>query len=378
MGAWEKINSVWKNVQEVDLRPIRAEAERPLRLVLAGQAGGGVEDLAAMLNQDPWRPASQATAPLPVFGLDQAGEAGTADLVLLMLDERSHKARRVQKWLEGWSQAGRQLLVLIPLAPDTPNQAQALLPQMGDTTTVLPWPQEEADFFQGEFARAVLDALPGRHLALGRQVPGLRPAVAHKLINDTSFSNAAYSLSTGLAEIVPILDIPLNIADILVLTKAQALLVYRLGLALGLPTDWRYYTAELGGVVGGGFLWRQIARGLVGLIPVWGLLPKVAVAYAGTYTVGQVVLRWYHTGRQVSRKELRQMYRQSFEQGKVIAGELVSRVPRPRLSLRRRNKSPAALPEGRLACPHCGVDNEPDARFCKSCGQALDASAANS
>ncbi len=160
------------------------------------------------------------------------------------------------------------------------------------------------------------------------------------MINDTCFSNAVYSFSTGLAEIVPVLDIPLNIADILVLTKAQALMVYRLGLLLGLSTEWQYYLGELGSVIGSGFLWRQAARQLVGLIPVWGIIPKVAVAYAGTYVVGHAMLRWYQTGRHLTRKEIGALYRQAFDRGKKIAGNLRSRIPRPRL----RRSKPAALP----------------------------------
>jgi uncharacterized protein (DUF697 family) len=40
-------------------------------------------------------------------------------------------------------------------------------------------------------------------------------------------------LSTSLAELVPVLNIPFTIADMVVITKAQAFLVYRLGLSLG-------------------------------------------------------------------------------------------------------------------------------------------------
>ena len=76
--------------------------------------------------------------------------------------------------------------------------------------------------------------------------------IAHQLINETCFSNAVYSLTTGVAEVVPIFDIPLNITDMVVLTKAQAFLVYKLGLTLGFSTRWQDYLGEFGSVVGGG------------------------------------------------------------------------------------------------------------------------------
>jgi hypothetical protein len=45
-------------------------------------------------------------------------------------------------------------------------------------------------------------------------------------------------------------------------------------------------------VIGGGFLFRQLARELVGLIPIAGVAPKVAVAYAGTWAIGRAVGMW--------------------------------------------------------------------------------------
>ena len=181
---------------------------------------------------------------------------------------------------------------------------------------------------------------------------------------------------------VPVLDLPLNIADIAVLTKGQALLVYKMGLALGLPIDWQYYVTEFGGVIGGGFLWRQIARSLIGLIPAWGIIPKVAIAYSGTYVVGQVVLQWYLTGRHISREQMRELSRQAFDQGKAVAASLASLVPRPQLPrprlpqlLRprlwhRRPKEITLTLQGPI-CKNCNTQNDLDASFCKHCGQPL-------
>jgi uncharacterized protein (DUF697 family) len=87
---------------------------------------------------------------------------------------------------------------------------------------------------------------------------------------------------------VPVLNIPLNAADMLVLSKNQALLVYKLALAFGAPADFQAQMKEVLPVIGSGFLWRQVARQLVGLIPGFGIVPKVAVAYAGTYATGKL------------------------------------------------------------------------------------------
>jgi uncharacterized protein (DUF697 family) len=175
-----------------------------------------------------------------------------------------------------------------------------------------------------------------------------------------------------------------------ILTKNQLFLVYKLGLALGYSTRWQDYAAEFGGVLGSGFVWRQLARTLVGLIPVWGIAPKVAVAYAGTYVVGNAVLQWYLTGRHLSRQQMRQLYSQAQARGKALAQTLLSKAPRlrlpalrfPRIKLPRARlalprlpgrKSPRSrLPTDGLSCPQCGRSNATDARFCAYCGHPIE------
>ncbi len=222
----------------------------------------------------------------------------------------------------------------------------------------------------GQFAPAMIDSLPDLLLGLGRFFPLFRIPIAHYLINDTCFSNAAYAMSTGLAEMVAVLDIPITIADSIILTKSQAFLIYKLGLALGYSTRWQDYIAEFGGVLGGGFVWRQIARSLVGLIPIWGIIPKTGIAYAGTYVVGNVVLQWYLTGKQITGKQMKQLYAQASERGKSLAGNLLRRLPHPRLKFHLPKTRARLLPAPRKAhiCANCGKTSAKDASFCQYCG----------
>jgi uncharacterized protein (DUF697 family) len=216
----------------------------------------------------------------------------------------------------------------------------------------------------------VIDLLPHLLLGLGRYFPLFRIPIAHYLINDTCFSNAAYALSTGLAETVAVLDIPITIADSIVLTKSQAFLVYKLGLALGYSTRWQDYLAEFGGVLGSGFVWRQIARSLVGLIPIWGIVPKTAIAYSGTYVVGSVVLQWYQTGKHLSRSQVQQLYKQILPRARAQAKALFSRLPLPRLRLRLPQRKPRGrlpAPRKKQVCPKCGKTSAADASFCQYC-----------
>jgi hypothetical protein len=92
----------------------------------------------------------------------------------------------------------------------------------------------------------------------------------------------------------------------------------------------------------------------VGLIPVWGIIPKVAVSYAGTYVVGHAILQWYLTGRHLSPKQLRGLYVQAFAKGKEAARRALEKVSRPRSKHQKDKELPAApdapaLPEGESA-----------------------------
>jgi uncharacterized protein (DUF697 family) len=183
-------------------------------------------------------------------------------------------------------------------------------------------------------AKAVLDRLPGElHLAAARRLPGLRVSVAKNLVNSTSLTNATYALTSSLPEQIPILSVPFALADIFILTKNQALMVYRLGLAYGAPPEFPDRMKEVLPVVGGAFLWRQVARSLVGLIPVWGILPKVAVSYSGTYATGVAAWRWFARGELVNGDQLRQLYDEAMARGREQARMLTDRLRRERKAL---------------------------------------------
>ncbi len=372
MAGITSITNIWDNVKEIDLRPLRQEALRIVKIAIVGMPDSGRSRLAAQMSTDPHRPDDiTIQADTPILEPDQAQQAEDAHLIILMLDARQDQFEKQKKLAQEWSAAEKPVLVFI-------NQIE-----QGDRYKFGEWTDwthrrivfgdvNDTDFLLNGFAQAVMALLPGRLTALGRQHPLFRTPIAQALINETSFSNAAYSISTGLAEIIPIFDIPLNVADMIILTKAQAFLVYKLGLTLGLSTDWQAYVTEFGGVLGGGFLWRQLARSLIGLIPAWGILPKVAVAYAGTYVVGKVVLQWYLTGRHVTRKQMNELYQQAFARGKHVARNLMSKFPRPKLP----KKKPAALPAPRnpQICPECGQESAADARFCQYCGHTFNPS----
>jgi len=91
------------------------------------------------------------------------------------------------------------------------------------------------------------------------------------------------------------------------------------------PEPYLCQLPKLTAVVGTGFLWRIIARQLVGLVPVIGIVPKVAVAYAGTYAVGQAIYRWCAYNEKVSPQLLKSMYSTALIRGRKIARSILAK-----------------------------------------------------
>ncbi len=400
MPSIKDVSDMWKTIREVDLRPLREAAQQVIKIALVGAPGSGRHTLASQMRTDPTRREIHTQTPVIIAGLEPPAWLAKVDLIVLILDAGLSDFSREQEYARKLTEGGKKILLFVNKC-DTLKEGKVL---EGWTE----WPTQKVifgsainfSFLLKQFVPAVLDMLPDQHLALGRQFPLFRVAIAHELINETCFANAAYSVSTGVAEIVPVLDIPLNITDMLVLTKAQAFLVYKLGLVFGFSLNWQDYITEFGSVIGSGFIWRQAARMLVGLIPIWGIVPKVAVSYAGTYVVGHVVLQWYLTGRKVTPQQIGAIYKQAFDKGKTYARTLIARAPHPRLG---RGKKPKALgfgnapsasseivlsgnepinmekgltipvgePDHRRLCDECGKSNAQDANFCQYCGRSF-------
>lgn len=340
MAGIKDISNVWQNIKEIDLKPIRESAVNPVRIILVGAPGSGRHTLAEQMRTDPARPVMHTQSTLTLLSVDPVMEIPAAHLIILLADATRDDFSAEKALVRKWNEAGKNVLVFINKIDVLESNLYADAHSGWLASRVVYGSVNDIAFLQREFIPTVLELLPQQQIALGRQFPLFRLTIARQLINETCLSNAAYSFSTGLAEIVPVLDLPLNMTDMVVLTKTQAFLAYKLGLLLGFSTRWQDYVKELGSVIGTGFLWRQLARGLIGLIPAWGIVPKVAVAYSGTYVVGNAVLGWYLTGRKLSPKQMRALYSQSLTRGKEYARKLAGRIPKPRLG--KRNKAELA------------------------------------
>ena len=82
---------------------------------------------------------------------------------------------------------------------------------------------------------------------------------------------------------------------------------------------------QVAGVVGAGFMWRQVARELVGFLPL-GVVFKTGVAYAGTYATGQAVYQYFVTGEKLRQADLRRLFDDAMARGREVAAGTVEQV----------------------------------------------------
>lgn len=367
------LGSIFNTIREVDLTPIREAAELQTWIAIIGTDASGARDLATAFYLAP-RPLPGSDASYDMAGpilvtAEDADMAEHADLMVFVFGVEQVPSAVERELFQRWAVERRKIIVVF-------NQPVSNTPvgrHEWAGARVLEGQVVSRDFLEKHFVPSVLALLPDNKLSIARNFPLFRSGVARDVIGETSIANASYSFSTGLAEIVPVLNIPFNVADMVILTKAQAFMVYRLGLIFGLSTHWRDHLAAFGSTVGFGFVWRTLARQLVGLIPALGILPKVAISYAGTYAMGRGALQWYETGRDVKPADIEHFFREALERGKQLASSLAERAPKvqapklsapkfsmPQLPFRKKKEltAPVLPDEGRMTDDEGMTDDE--------------------
>ena len=163
-----------------------------------------------------------------------------------------------------------------------------------------------------DVAAQVIAQRPDLTVALARRFPIFRVPAANRIIADTSQINAKFALLSALPGIVPWTGIFLpasSVADTIILTKNQIMMIMRLAALHGHKPGYTKQIKELFGAIGGALGWRTLARELAGLVPGGvGVVLKGAIAYSGTFAAGRTALWFYQTGRTLSPKEIREIY----------------------------------------------------------------------
>jgi uncharacterized protein (DUF697 family) len=144
--------------------------------------------------------------------------------------------------------------------------------------------------------------------ALGRKFPMLELAAVREIVNDTAKANAQFALVSNVPAVIPVVGgIVAAGADFIVLTKNQVMMVFKIAAVhdrdLGSQLK---IMREVAPVVGGGFLWRTVAREAASFLPLAaGTIPKVAIAYVGTVVMGRAADYFYRFGEKPTREHLK-------------------------------------------------------------------------
>ena len=183
-----------------------------------------------------------------------------------------------------------------------------------------------------DVAEGMIGQRPDLAVALGRRFPLFRIPAANRLINDTARVNANFAILSAIPGVVPWTAIVLpasSVADTLILTKNQIMLIMRLAALHGHKPGYTKQIKELLGTVGGALGWRTLARQLAGFVPAGiGVVLKGTIAYSGTFTAGRAALWFYQTGRTLSPKEIRSIYKGKMKEARKEVEELrAEKVP---------------------------------------------------
>lgn len=307
-------------LRQVRIDDIESEAQRHFQIAIAGAPNAGKTTLIQRLagafgGLEPLgvRRLLELDAPLSPAAAEAACQS---DLVV---------------WLQDLAKpyADESFDLLRRHAPAFLNVGNKMDLAIGSTTgDSLPISALSADSVRQTLVPAIVEALPDFSLALGRTFIGFRDEVAKQEIQRVARVNAEVAVVSAIPQASIILGPASIVADTLILTKNQAILLLRLAAVYGLPLD-RARLTELAPVVGAAFGWRTLARELVGFLPAGlGVVPKAAIAYAGTLAVGRAATWYYETGRAMPEAQLRLLRKASLSEAKQAVIGIAQRLKR--------------------------------------------------
>ncbi len=160
-----------------------------------------------------------------------------------------------------------------------------------------------------EVASWMLKARPDLAIALSRAFRRFRVPACDLLIQRASRANSQIAFFSALPKLLPI-PLPFlpisSLADVILLTKNQAMLIMRLAAAFGQRPGYNRQVKELLGSVAAALGWRTLARELVDFVPLGiGAALKAGIAFSGTVAVGKAAVFYYETGLKPTPEQIR-------------------------------------------------------------------------
>lgn len=207
--------------------------------------------------------------------------------------------------------------------PGVPQNVDLVLYEPG-----IPCPQNAYTFRRGDpdaTVREVLKDKDSLSLPLARQFPVFRKAVLEDIIHSVARENALFAVTTALPNVIPsLIELPWAIgefaSDTMFLTANQVRMAFQIAAACGKEVGFAKQKAEVLTIAAGAFGWRALARELVSHIPLGGgLIPKGAIAYAGTFVAGKGLELLHQNNGMHSRDQQRNLFQEGIRRGREIS-----------------------------------------------------------
>jgi small GTP-binding protein len=164
---------------------------------------------------------------------------------------------------------------------------------------VIPISGKTGENIAEELLPTMIEASPEAALVIGHELPAYRRSAAQRIIRNATL----VSLAAGI-EPIPLIDIP-------ILLGTQIRLVLRLAALYGEPigaANVMLHTRALISTMAGGLGFRLLAEQAAKAVPFGGDFVAGAIAGAATWSMGQVALEYYDSGKQINPRSLRRLY----------------------------------------------------------------------
>jgi hypothetical protein len=287
-GIFEHIKDA---IRSLDPQDIRKHTDRPLRLFLYADNDRQYREMEDYLVPSDLSRAKSAQVRRLIYRSSEGTEpSGKNDLEIYFDEARDLEAAA--------SEAGESNAFGFD-----PGKPEAIIPQ-------------------------VLHRRPDLAVPLALHVLPFRQEVSRRMVKKIAKENALFALATAVPDIVPFISLPWAIgefaSDAAFLTANQIRMAFLLAAANDREIGYHEQRGEIASIILGAVGWRALARELVGKIP-WGggLVPKAAIAYAGTRVVGMSLERYYRLGKAYTRAERRLAYEDALDRGKHLVGGII-------------------------------------------------------
>jgi small GTP-binding protein len=227
-----------------------------------------------------------------------------ASVIVFLIDATQGLQNKDRELYEGIKNLKKPLILAINKVDalkggESGDQLATEVAVLLDAMGVIPISAKTGTNIAEELIPAMVEASPEAALVIGHELPAYRRSAAQRIIRNATL----LSLAAGI-EPIPLIDIP-------ILLGVQIRLVLRLAALYGEPldsSDTMKHAKELIITMAGGLGLRYLAEQAAKAIPFGGDFVAGAIAGAATWSMGQVALEYYESGKQLNPRRLRQLY----------------------------------------------------------------------